>query len=67
MSPFTFTLRFFLPAFLFWLRWVFVAARGLSLVVVSGGYSVVVVQGLLIVMASPVAEHRLYSTVPVVY
>ena len=23
----------------FWLRWVFVAARGLSLVVVSGGYS----------------------------
>ena len=24
---------------LFWLRWVFVAARGLSLVVASGGYS----------------------------
>ena len=23
----------------FWLRWVFVAARGLSLVVASGGYS----------------------------
>ena len=23
----------------FWLRWVFVAVRGLSLVVVSGGYS----------------------------
>ena len=25
--------------YLFWLCWVFVAARGLSLVVVSGGYS----------------------------
>ena len=25
--------------FFFWLRWVFVAARGLSLVVASGGYS----------------------------
>ena len=25
--------------FYFWLRWVFVAARGLSLVVASGGYS----------------------------
>ena len=25
--------------FYFWLRWVFVAARGLSLVAVSGGYS----------------------------
>ena len=25
--------------YLFWLRWVFVAARGLSLVAVSGGYS----------------------------
>ena len=25
--------------FVFWLHWVFVAARGLSLVVASGGYS----------------------------
>ena len=33
-----------------WLRWVFIAARGLSLVAVSG---------LLIVVASLVAEHRL--------
>ena len=33
---------------LFWLRWVFVAARGLSLVVVHG---------LLVAMTSPVAEH----------
>ena len=31
-------LRFFF-VFLFWLRWVFVAAHGLSLVVASRGYS----------------------------
>ena len=30
---------FILFYFIFWLRWVFVAVRGLSLVVVSGGYS----------------------------
>ena len=44
--------------FLFWLLWVRVAACGLSLVVVSGGYSVVV-RGLLIAVASLVAEHGL--------
>ena len=43
----------------FWLRWVFVALRGLSLVVASGGYSLVVNHGLLIAVASPVAEHGL--------
>ena len=43
--------------FYFWLRWVFVAARGLSLVAASGGYSLVAVSGLLIVVASLVAEH----------
>ena len=42
-----------------WLPWVFVAVRGLSLVAVSGGYSVVAVCGLLIDVASLVAEHRL--------
>ena len=40
----------------FWLCWVFVAARGLSLVAASGGYAV---HGLLIVVASLVVEHRL--------
>ena len=36
----SFFLSFFLYLFIyFWLCWVFVAARGLSLVVVSGGYS----------------------------
>ena len=32
-------LQLIIYLFYFWLRWVFVAARGLSLVVVSGGYS----------------------------
>ena len=36
---------------------VFVAARELSLVAVSGGYSIVAVDRLLIVVASLVAEH----------
>ena len=42
-----------------WLFWVFVAVCGLSLVAVSGGYSLVVVHGFLIEAASLVAEHRL--------
>ena len=41
-----------------WQCWVFVAARRLSLVPMSRGYSVAV-RGLLIVVASFVAEHRL--------
>ena len=40
------------------LRWVFVAACGPSIVVVSGGYSIAV-HGLLIAVASLVAEHGL--------
>ena len=43
----------------FWLRWVFVAAGGLSLAVASGGLLFVAVHGLLIVVASLVAEHGL--------
>ena len=42
-----------------WLHWVFVAARGLSLVAASGGYSSLLVRGLLIAVASLVAEHGL--------
>ena len=41
----------------FWLLWVFIAARGLLLVAASRGYSVV--HGLLITVASLVAEHGL--------
>ena len=44
--------------FFFWLCWVFVAVHGLSLVAARGGYSVAV-RGLLIAVASLVAEHRL--------
>ena len=42
----------------FWPCLVFAASCGLSLVAVSGGLLFVVVTGLLIVVASPVAGHR---------
>ena len=42
---------------LFCLHWVFVAALGLSLVAACGACSLVVVHGLLISVASLVAEH----------
>ena len=45
--------------FIFWLHWVFVAFRGLSLVMESRGYSPVTMLQLLIALASLVAEHRL--------
>ena len=50
---------FYLFFIYFWLSWVFVAVRGLSVVVVSGGYSFVAVRGLLMAVASLVAEHGL--------
>ena len=55
-------LSFFLNIYLFiylWLRWVFVAACGLSLVATSEGYSFVAVHRLLIAVASLVVEHGL--------
>ena len=46
----------------FWLCWVFVAAGGLSLVAVSGSYSLLqLVYRLLIAVASLVAEHGLWA------
>ena len=45
--------------YLFELHWVFVAARGLSLVVESRGYSLVVVCRQPIAVASLVVEHGL--------
>ena len=55
-----FFLKRFLHLFIyFWLRWIFVAACGLSPVAASGGYSLVVALGLLMAMAPLVAEHRL--------
>ena len=47
--------------FIFWLLWVFIATRGLSLVEASRGYSLAAVHQLLIVVASLVAEHRLWA------
>ena len=46
--------------FSFWgLCWVFAAAHQLSLVAVSGGYSLVTMSGLLIRLAPLLVEHRL--------
>ena len=50
----------------YWLCWVFVAAHGFSLVLASGGYSLVVACRLLTVVASLVAKHRLWSVGSVV-
>jgi len=47
---------------MFLLHWVFLAALGLSLLAASEGYSVVV-YGLLLAVASLVAEHRLICSV----
>ena len=43
----------------FWLCWVFMDAYGLSLVVVSGGHSLIAVHGVLVALVSFVAEHGL--------
>ena len=48
-----------LNIYLFWLCWVFIAARGLYLVAASGGYSLVVVCRLLIALASLIVGHGL--------
>ena len=45
--------------FYFWLGWVFISVHGLSLAVMSGGYFLVSLLGLLPAVASPVAEHGL--------
>ena len=46
----------------FWLLWVFVVACKLSVVVESGGYSLAVVHGLLIVVISLAVEHWLQGS-----
>ena len=43
----------------FWLHWVFFAAYGLSLLLGSEGYSLVVVNGLIVAVASLVLGDRL--------
>ena len=59
VSLFFFKYKFIYLFIYFWLRCVFVAVRGLSLVAASGDYSFVAVCRLLIVVASLVAEHGL--------
>ena len=51
-----FTTETGLFSFFFWLLWVFVVARGLSLVAESGGYSLVVMNRSRIAVASLVEE-----------
>ena len=53
------TMRSFFFNYLFWLHWVFVAVQGLCVVAVRGGYSLVAMCGLLIVVVSLVVEYRL--------
>ena len=55
---YVFFLSFFKKLFIysFWPQWVFAAAHGLSLVVMSGSYSPAAVHRLLISVASLVAE-----------
>ena len=53
-TSFFFLINLFIYLIYFWLRWVFIAVRGLSLVVASGG-----LHGLLIAVASLVAEYGL--------
>ena len=55
------SILFSLKNIYFWLCWVFVAECGPSLVVASGGYSLVAVLGLLTAVSSLVAEHRLQA------
>ena len=50
----------FIYLFYFWLCWVFIAAQAFSLVAASGGYYLVAIFRL-IVVASPVAEQRLWG------
>ena len=61
LSVYVYLLKFlkFYFIYLFWLHWVFVAASRLSLALGSRCHSLAVVHGLLIVVASLVAEHTL--------
>ena len=52
----------FLKIFIYWLCWVFVAARGLLLVSESEFYSLAVMCGLLFAVAALVVEHGLKGT-----
>ena len=61
-GPFFFFMKVHLFIYLFWLHWVFLAVLGLPLVVVSTGYSLGSVRGLLIAVVSLITEHQLQGT-----
>ena len=54
-----FFFKFIYYYYYFWLHWFFIAARGLSLVAASGGYSLLRCAGFFIAVASLVVEHGL--------
>ena len=56
---FLFLINLFIYLFYFWLCWVFIAARGLSLVVVSRNYSLLQCAGFSLWWLLFVAEHGL--------
>ena len=58
MRGFNLIIYFLIYFLYFWLCWVFIAACGLSLVVASGGYSLVGVHGFPMVVDFPVVVHR---------
>ena len=59
MTIFIYLINLFILFIYFWLHWVFVAVHGLSLVAVGGELVFVVAHGLLIAVASLVAEQGL--------
>ena len=58
MRGFNLIIYFLIYFLYFWLCWVFIAVCGLSLVVASGGYSLVGVHGFPTVVGFPVVAHR---------
>ena len=56
---FFFLILLFVCLFCLWLRWVFVAAQAFSLVVASGGFSLVAVRGLLWMQSTGCRAHGL--------
>ena len=58
---FYFKIHIFKNFIYLWLCWVFVATRGLSLVVASGGFSLVAGYGLLIAVDFLVAGYRFWG------
>ena len=61
-----FYFSFLKKLFIYWLHWVFIVVRGLSLVAVSGGLHFVALRGLLIAVASHCGTQALGARASVV-